>query len=394
MAKSIKGNQNLHAGRDIILGRPSDRFVPDGIGELFKTTDRLFREIISGSGVIYRKNTPIEFSSEALFSSLIVIGIPVQIAIEVPAQIIHLLKTLIEYAEEDFELTTNNIRAAVLQVLTGLQFRPDSFTADEVSTWCSAYVRRYGSGSSFLQVIDNGIEVELNYEYIKQKLLPHVLERVLGLEKGQDAVGQYKYFFSSHVMAHMAKEIIRFINTLNLYSIQYKTLYFLVRDTMLQPPHPWIVNEATMEIVLRYNLERASFHYKTIFGQFTEASPALFIPSARECCVHLCAAILSYYGCLLGIESRYGLGELMRVIQLKLYQTNVPMWNYCRLYNLEADLSKKGMSLSSFHNFLARLNSSLYPQLDGAEAFARAKENCGLLLQYTETLLDRKIHRA
>jgi hypothetical protein len=390
MADTIKGDHNLLAGRDLIIGQRAEARAQPEIAELFRATDRLFREV-SESGTIYRQNTAIEFSSEALFSSLIMIGIPVSIAIDVPRQVIPLLKNLCEHSEGEFLLTTNHLKATVLQILTGLQFQRPSTTEEEVTTWCSAYVRRYGSGTEFLHVIDNGVEVDLNYEYIKETLLPHVLERVLGLEKGIDSIDRFHPFFSTSVLQRMAKEILRNVNTLNLYSIHYKTLYHLVREIMIQPPHPWIVNEATIEKVLAYNVERATFHYNSISKETATIHPVLFLPAARECAVHLCASILSYYGCLLGVESRYGLNELMRVITLKLKQRNLPMWHYCTLNNLERDLERIGTSLSRFYSFLERVQSSLYYQSNDLDGFSRAKDNCQLLMQITGRIIGRQL---
>jgi hypothetical protein len=393
MTKTVKGDSNLIAGRDVIIHRSVEQLAGiNKIDELFGATDTLFRQAVSSSGTIFKKNTAITFSSEALFSSLIVIGIPVGIAIEVPGQIIPLLKSLLESSDESLELTTNHIRSAVLQCLTGLQLHQDKVTAQEVTTWCSAYVRRYGSGTQFLRIIDNGREFELNYEYIKQTLLPHILERILGLERGEDAVDRFRNVFSSNTLESMATEILRIANTLNIYSIYYKTLYHLGRDIMLQPPHPWIVNTATKRMVLDYNVERAAFHFVAISKPVAEANPALFMSAARECCVHLCAGLLSFYGCFLGVESKYGLIELMRVIKLKLY--NIPMWDHCRLCDFERDLQRTGKSLDGFHNFLQRVYMSLYHQPYNAVTFKRAKLNCEELLRATEKIINKEVVRS
>jgi hypothetical protein len=394
MARTVKGSGNIVAGRDLVLARARPpESEPEAIARVFESIDRVFRNAITETGIVMRGSESIEFSSEALFRSLVLIGIPVAVAIDVPRQIIPLLKSLIENADHPSAPTTNDIKMAVLQLITGLEFSGTAYTNQEVTTWCTAYVRRYGSAAQFMRVLDNGVEMDLNYDYIKGSLLPHVFCSVLGLEKGVDPFEKYKEYFTPPVLQRMATEVLRFVNMLNLYTVSYKTLYHVVKETVLQPPHPWIVSEATVGTVMAYNIERATHHYIAASSEIATQNPALFLPAVRECCIHLCAAILSYYRCLLGAESRYGLLELIRVMNLKLKHRNLLLWSYSKFDSIETDLHRIGLTPNGFLNFLERLNSSLY-QVNTVDSFNRAKQNCDLLVKYTNALLGTHVSAA
>lgn len=346
----VKGDSNLTAGRDVVF-KTTAAPGPENFSEIFKAADQRFCTELVSSGVITRKDQEIYYSSEELFTSLMRIGIPFEPSIRIPFQVIPVLEEIIEDREPKF-LDTADLRIAVVRCISTLTFGGRS--QEEVAMWSTAYVRRYGNPSNqFVKVIDNEREVDLNYRYLREVIVSHVVRRIIGAEKFSDPIQDFRVVFSSKMVDRMCREIVHTVNTLNIYSIRYRTLIHLIEDLGLEPPHPWLVNPDTMEKVCGYNAERARYH----LGQLSEIpegkSPAFFNQSARECLRHLCAIMLTRYGAFLGVGSRYGLLELRRLLTLK--KRNPVLWEYCDISKIGEDLKAHGYSVRQLIKELERV---------------------------------------
>lgn len=364
MNDGVDGDNNIVSGRDSIVQHVhqlSERI--DRIADIFSRIDREFSRV-TGAPTIVKRDQPIMFSSEALCTSLASLGIPISIALDVVESVVPLLRGHISARETNSaaEVSTNDVKMCVLHALSGLIFRSSEANTivgqEQVVTWSTAYVRRYGGSNLYLKVIDHGVEVDLNFEYLKENFVPHLLGGIVG-QDGEDVIGQYRKFFSAAVVEKMASEIMSFSSSLNLYSIRYKTLYHLSRDIVLTAPHPWIVTPETMDAVLSYNAERALHHFQVISANVAQDHPDHFRPSAHECAAHLCATLLAYYGCMLGVESRYGLVELIRVCEIRKSNGNLVLWSYCGLDKFESDLKRNMTNVITLELFLRRIQSSL-----------------------------------
>jgi hypothetical protein len=398
MSNNIRGDGNMAAAGNIYVQRIVDTYERvHKIGDLFSYVDNQFKEI-TGSNEVLRQDKKLSFSSEALCGSLVTIGIPISISFEVIESVLPLLRNFCDASHgSPCEVSTNEIKRCVLQTLAGLQFRlplkenEKTTTQEEVATWSTAYVRRYGGAGMYLQIIDAGEVLDLDYDYLKERFIPHLLERVLGMEKGSDVVEKYSGFFTSSVIQKMATEIITFANTLNIYTINYKTLYFLAKEIVLQPPHPWMVNQQTIEPVVAYNIDRIKDHYDCICGEFSKTLPEYFLSAAYECVAHASATILAQYGCMLGVESKYGLTELIRMCQMKLKGKNIVMWEFCKLDDLENDLKKSGYTLQTFFLFLQRLYAALAPAYNKSPDMHEIVSNATRLIKFAEQVTAKRI---
>jgi hypothetical protein len=249
----------------------------------------LFRSNIIDTGRIRRGAAEIDYSSESLFTSLMMIGIPYDSAVNILFSIIPLLEDLYEQ-KGTMSIDTSDIRVAVAQCIDVLKF-DGRFPEETVSMWSMAYMRRYGNPSEgSVRVIDNENPVELTYSYVKKTIIPHLIRRILGLHEA-NPLEKYKCAFPSSTIDIMATQIVRYSNNLNLFCIRYRTLLLLLEDLILEPPHPWIVNEKTKKVVTEYNLDRASYHLGQISRYEDRYVPALLARSANECALHLCGAV-------------------------------------------------------------------------------------------------------
>ncbi|MFZ1400101.1 MAG: hypothetical protein WAS33_24575, partial [Candidatus Promineifilaceae bacterium] len=138
---------------------------------------------------------------------------------------------------------------------------------------------------------------------------------------------------------------------MNVYEIHYDTLYRMVSDIALNPPHPWVVKRAFDGSIIEYDLDRATDHASNMLAAFEDGD----FPSARhkcmECLEHSCSALLAYYGVFMGVKPFH---NLMRT--LKLPDTNPLLWKKLKIHQLEGDLSGLGRSLMEFQNYLSKAN--------------------------------------
>lgn len=360
---SIDGNRNLLVGGDLFV-QLSLNDQSDIFRQFFAAADARFKKEVSESGQIFRISKAVEYSSESLFTSLMQIGLPADVAVKIPLDIVSILRDIVDQNGSDELLSTADVRIAVVRAIEGLP-STGKFSTETASMWAAAYIRRYGNpDNEFVKVVDHGKEHDLNYEYIQSTLLPHLLNRILGLPREAAPIKEFNTIFSQSRVADMATEIMRSVNTLNLYAISYKTILFLIQDIILEPPHPWIVSESTLSKVVDYNFERMRHHLEKVNEQATKANLALLQHAFQEYFRHACAAILSMYGAFLGVGTRYGLVELIRILKMK--KSNAPLWSYCRIQCIDDDLRSLGLNAPQLLDAVLRAHGALNnPSADG-----------------------------
>ncbi|MDH3997461.1 MAG: hypothetical protein OET90_01360 [Desulfuromonadales bacterium] len=362
---SIDGVSNIIAGRDVEI-RHFHNDPARSFQEIFDSADQKFKIEVNEKGALIRLNKIVSYSSKELFTSLMQIGIPFDTSITVPFKIIPFLKEIAANKTDVSIVTSADIRIAVVNVIGGFSYF-GKHSEEEVAMWCAAYVRRYGNPENqFVKVIDNGKEKDLNYNFVKKTIIPHLLERIIDLEKFSNPIGTFPDIFSNQTVDKMSGEIVRLLNTLNVYNIRYKTVINLLQDIIVEPPHPWLVSPNLTEKVCQYNLERATFHHTTLRNPLTRNAYHLFNRSAQETLMHFSAAILANYGSFLGVGSKYGLLELRRVLGLK--KGNPSLWTYCRISQIEPDLVKVGITLDVLYGALDRMMHVLH-EPDSVEKF-------------------------
>jgi hypothetical protein len=386
MTPKIDGDGNTISGRDSIVQHVkllNERV--ERIGSIFERIDSDFASV-AGSKTIIQRDLEKTFSSESLCTSLASIGIPIATALDVVESVIPLLRF---EAEREIGLSkvfsTNDIKLCVLQAIAGLQYRsfekdrPINIGSDQIATWSTAYVRRYGGSNMYLQVVDHGTARDLNFEFLRDEFIPHLIGKLLFVPPEVNPIEKYRKVFTLDVVRKMATEIMAFSNALNLYAIRYETLFYLTKDIVITPPHPWLVTAETVDSIVDYNSERAIHHLQVISSDRASAAPEIFAPSAHECVSHLCACILAHYGCLLGVESRYGLIEFIRICEMKKSERNLVLWSHCGLDKFQEDIEKVGFNLVSIESWLKRLHSSLAVRFSAPLQMSSIVQNCNRL---------------
>jgi hypothetical protein len=374
----VNGSANITAGGSVNILNVDGSYTD--IAEIFASADASFRTNVEESGILFRGDQEVVFSAEKLFSSLMQIGLPFEASIRIPFQIVPVLANLKD-AEPDKTFTTSDIRVAVVHCIDGLVYQ--DHTVEEVNMWASAYIRRFGNpNNDYLMVIDNGEERPLNHEYAQSVLIPHLLRRIIGAEECNAPEEQFPEIFSTTQMDRMSREILKYVTALNVYCVRYKTLLYLLQDLVLEPPHPWIVSKESKATVANYNIRNADHHLLQLGRGTSVKNPALFNQSARECFMHLSAAILSHYGAFLGVSNRYGFLELIRL--LKLRKSNLALWSYCAVREIEGDLRTLNCTVGSLLNRLERIMHNLNAP-DGDAKYAGISLNAA---QFAEIVVE------
>jgi hypothetical protein len=350
-------NDDLALKGDIDLLYSAFAQHPDEyLKRFFSSIDIQFCERIARNGKLKRISQLVDFSSATLVGSLLELGLPLSLSLHVPSVVIDILEGLIKDGVIDDEVDSSHVRTAVVRSFDILQ-ESQATSPDRIDITRTSYIRRYGNpDSQYLKVIDRGIERDLNYSFIVNELLPHVLKRIL--ETDASPTFLYPEIFSSSRLKEMAREVLYATSQLNLYSIRYKALIHLIQDLVIQPPHPWIVSKETENSIYAYNLERMESHFLSIRDLIDmEELPATSYHHLKEFFQHSAAAVLSRYGSYLGVGSHYGLLELTRT--LSLMNNNIVLWENCRIKEIESDLERLDCSLTDFRRAANKVHEKL-----------------------------------
>ncbi len=326
--------------------------IEEKIKEIDESINSLFPE------KVYSPRFPSNqlFSSQLLINSMMSMGIPLNVTLNVLESCI---PEIIGLKRQVAQLETSHIRKAVASSLYKLD--QDMYSEEQIQAWGDSYVRKYGNPNIrplvLMDVEDNTHhEIEpLTYKFVKRKLVPALIETVIGSKS-------FKYLLKSvrkKEDARIADVIIKSVKNLDVSRIHYSTLLALAKDLALQPPHPWLVPKAFDFKSILYDYERASNHAINVkkvieYGNFDSGKYPL-----RECVHHSCSGILAVYGVFMGcgyLSPLYNLTyQLNQIIQNRAQD----VLEYSKIGNLKHDLFLMEIELSDFHKDLVRLRDDV-----------------------------------
>lgn len=361
----IKGKKNIYAGRDISAGR--DIIINDSelsnaiteLSELYNTSlkkafNELDERIISffpdGLTSSTSPDSPIIFSSERLFTSLTLLGLPIDIALYA------ISRTEVEFSklcENQKKITTDDIRRAVAKAL--YQYDSICYNQKKQKFWADKYVRIYGRPNQQLVVIQkDGSFDELTYKYILKILIPHLVESIWGLGKFECL----RKIISKDEKHEIAEEILKSVKSLGIYRIHYSSLLCISKELALQPPHPWIVEKAFDYSSIVYDYEKAEKHSFNMMNYYAKQNYESCLYSYRETIHHSCSAMLAYYGIYMGCGYLAPLHTLYRLI-VNLEKGNAIEASSCENIDLKSDLKNLGISITEFSRCIKLLREQL-----------------------------------
>jgi hypothetical protein len=360
---TVSGDGHITAGGSITI--VSDTNALERLKAKLIELDIYFRKKL-GEIVSSRTNLTVPFSCEKIISSLVALDIPPHAAYMVTFE---LQKYLIPAAND--KVTTNAIRMAVAKALFNIDFGAELNARRE--EWAKRYARRYGNPDQLIFVIhQDGEQEPLDYKYVKQQLIPHLLRRVWAV---RDATPFLGWIVSQQTISDMAQGILDEVKRLDLYSIRYKTLLYVAEDLALQPPHPWLVSPFSQERTIAYDFERIRTHLARL--TVSDKQDEGMWQAVGECVHHSCSAILALYGYLLGPRYLSPLNNLRNVLVMNF--ENASLWSFCNIRNIESDLLLAQSSVASVIQLLKKIEKLLSH---------RTSENLEAITRLTVELAD------
>ena len=356
MGQQVKGKEHIVAGRDVIINAPDlSKKFNEIYNELLKPSFENFDQRIAdifpeGLFSSTSENTQIEFSSEKLFSSLTLLGIPINVALHAVSRTEYELTKL---SQNQKKMSTDDIRWAVANSL--YHYDSSGYCHKKRQFWGDKYVRIYGRPNQQLIVItqDGGFH-ELNYKYILNTIIPHLIESILGSGKFEHLLK----IISQEDKKEMADEILKAIKSLGIYRIHFTSLIKIAKELALQPPHPWLVESAFDYESIAYDYEKAKKHFLDMIGSFEKQNIESCLYSFRETVHHSCSAILAYYGIYMGCGYLAPLHTLYRIIVF--LEKGIPIDATCvEKIDIKSDLRNLGISITEFNRCVKLLREQL-----------------------------------
>lgn len=228
------------------------------------------------------------FDAWKIIGSLLNVGVTYSKAIDITEKAISTI-TSPDFHSADSTLTCSEMRDVVYNTI--INYSPfGSETEFDISCWASRYARRYNRKTEIIVIKEDGSQERLNYNYIKNTLLPTVITRVTG-----DGIFYEKIAGSE--LVGMAENILGFLKNMGIFEIRSTPLEELIAEYITQKPHPWFVLNNNKDL-LQYHREHARSHIEVLrSGKSAESAIA-----QMEAAYHICAAFLVKYDKYIGFS--------------------------------------------------------------------------------------------
>lgn len=348
------GSNNRQTSIDKIVVEVKDTIsrIEDVFVEYDKKIEELFGKIID-SKIKEGENNKVLFKSQKVFSSLMKIGIPIENAYQI---VIHVLNNIVIHEKNglynDKKLSTHEIRKIVAYGI--LHCNLEGVPLKTIEDWGDKYVRRYGHDSKRIKIyyMNSAQEDDLSYPFVRDKLLYDIAIE-LGIEK---------YTYSKKIrksqLKYMSEDVIDFINNCNLYRIRYDILKGFVREMVLQPPHPWLVDAETAEEIRKYDIKAVEKHYLKIKEKLNTNDYSGEYYIICEILHHTCSSILAGYKEILGCKDLDAFVNLESIVRQMCNNEQDLVLDY-NIAELPSDLEYIGVNFREFHLLLERIHENI-----------------------------------
>ena len=354
-SQDVSGNNsNAIAGNQINYS-----FVgPDlDLNERFALIDSEIESLFGSPRSPTEEGMKVKFSSGKLFSSLIDIGIDAQISYLIAKGIKPYLEE--ELAKFENEFDTSHIRRAV--GLAILHMEKISLSRTARRNLAGKYARTYGDPRNAIMVIFEGNQAAqpLNFRYLERTFLPDLTEKLVGFQMDKQVDSRRIPVLPRASIDHMTNEILGSVRRMGIYQVRYETLWRIAEDLALQPPHPWFVNNSNKEQTIQHDMERAESHFKRL--DIESNRDLIFWRSAGECLNHICSCILANYNCAIGGGKDAAPNTMRNFTRLACSEThsNLSLWDYCEINQLDDDLQSLGRTINDFHRDLIDVQKNI-----------------------------------
>lgn len=343
------------------------REILNKLYELFKEEDKYINSQIPNGVETVKIGVTSPFSSEKILSSLIKIGIPIEISVSVLEKVI---LEITSFIEKNKTLSTTNIRRIVSETIRKIESKNDF----EVEEWSYRYTRKYGH---------DGRRVEIyNYpgcdkKWVSYATISEVIKASFEKVIPKEAVAA----ISRAHMDYMSECIIEFINGCDLYYIDYNILQAMIIELSRQPPHPWLITKSTRDVLMNYDIDaiRSNLDKLTTIDKIFESETYCY----SEIIHHSSSLILQRYEWFLGTED-FSSFYILRGL-LKEYNTMDFMQAFqenSSIQQLECDLTLAGYSIQSFFEMTTQVFNIIQAKKTPCSETRKA------LIQYANLAID------
>lgn len=262
--------------------------IIENLCKLFRTEDDDINNQLPDGITNVKSGTTVRFKSEKILSSLIKVGMPIDIAVQTLEPVVEEL-----YAKvcRDHSLSTKEIRQYVADAIRKAKTN-DAFDAEE---WSYRYVRKYGHDNRRVVVYncpDSGKNcIELSYSSVIE-IIKDAFQQILP-SQNIDVIGRKRY-------GNMASYVMEFVNGCDLYYIDYSILLSMIIEMARQPPHPWLITDNTREKLIQYNIDAVQSNIEQLQNAKDELPSAHFFYYYSEIIHHASSLILERYQWFLG----------------------------------------------------------------------------------------------
>lgn len=312
------GNYNINVKTNIINFSSSEVTITDlwyKLIDQFAKEDDMINESLP-SQLINKTGIGERYNSNKIISSLIKIGIPIPVAVEVARQMLDKVSAWIRVNSSlGALLSTKEVREMISLIIQNL----DSTFGDRgtIDHWNNKYIRRYGHNNRIIQFYDvpstlhKENTLNVSYDFINNILLPDVVKEINPSQDVDDMI-------SSSDKKVIADDIIEFINNCDLYLISYPIFKSLVVEMATQPPHPWIINDELRSRNINYDREAVKINLSKA-AKYIEANEVIPVNIIMEILHHSSTMTVARYFNFLGsyeLSAFYLLIDILKKITL------------------------------------------------------------------------------
>ncbi len=225
--------------------------------------DQIFISRLGPKKVLGTSGELVDFKTENMMRSLLDIGLPIKAVEKILELALFMIWNDIPANPQKYKLKTKEIRLKLLEAIKCLDSATEDWSVEDVGSWCLKYVRRYGHNNRSIEFYN--VPKELNagktkaaikFRFIKKIFLPDLLKSICPAFSASRINKDYKQ--------KLSREIINFLSSCDLYSINYEVAKNMVIEMITKPPHPWLIGNEHRKKIVAYDRKNVVYNLKEI----------------------------------------------------------------------------------------------------------------------------------
>lgn len=347
-------NVNIHI-EDLIVSLEDGNEINalkffDAYVDAIKKYDDEIKSKIGKEVLVNKTNTQKEFSISKIITSLLSIGIPLDAAFSISKRATESMLLLCNEGNGQ-AFDTKLIRKTICDSIQAYDTK--KYSSERIQSWGQKYVRKYGRNNQVvkLQYLDGEIR-EINIKVmsdfiddvittISPNIIPHV-------------------DLSKNDRSGLIECVLDFVNSCDVYIIKYDVLKAMILEIALQPPHPWFINQATKDNIMKYDYEQLKTNLAKISRFFNTGEKIVPQSILIEVIHHAASLLLAGYDYFLGYNDLSSLYLLTNSIEKLINRPyNELLFDEFPINKLLADITKAEINYNEFLKLLQEIQNQV-----------------------------------